>query len=131
MSSAVQTLNDISRLFDSLPGIKVLDRRIDDHSAILDIISRDVSSTNLVQSLCEATNVSLEPPVRLHESAVSAETTWHFSLSANAQGFDLIEFGHLQLLGIHLVWHLHRVGKIPTGAANRLLQQWNGARVGA
>jgi len=108
-----------------------LGRRIDGDTAILEIASQGVTSAHLVQSLSEAANVALEPQVRLHEAGFSAETTRHFSLSANTEGFDVIEFGYLQLLGIHLVWHLHRVGEMPTEAANLLLQRWNGARVGA
>ena len=131
MSSAVQTLNEISRLLDALPGTAVLDHRIDGNNAILEITSHGVTSAHLVQSLCEAANVAMEPPVRLHEPGFNAETTRHFSLSANTEGFDSIGFGYLQLLGIHLVWHLHRIGEMPTETANLLLQRWNGARVGA
>ena len=73
--------------------------------------------------------MALEPPVRLHYPELGAG---QFSLSASIQGFDPIELGYLQLLGIHLVWHLHPTDSMPAGmVADQLLQQWKGARVGA
>ena len=131
MSSASQTLDEISRLLDALPGIVVLNRHIDDQNAVLEITSHGAVSTHLLQNLCEGANVALAPPLRLRDPELHAEINRHFSLSASTEGLELIELGYLQLLGIHLVWHLHRAGEMPAEVANRYLQQWNGAQVGA
>lgn len=131
MHSVIQALDEISRLVDALPGINVLGRRIDGHNATIEVRSRGAKAAHLLQGLCGAANVALEPPLLFRDPEFNSEVDRHFSLIANIGEFDLIEFGNLQLLGIHLVWHLHSAGKMPTEVANEYLQRWNGARVGA
>lgn len=126
-----EALDEVSRLLDEVVGITVLDRRIDGDDAVLGISSQSVTSTHQLQRLCTAANVALEPPLRARGVSTDADALGHFSIHARYQGFDVIESGHLQLLGIHLVWHLHGTGSLSTEAANTLLQRWKGAQVGA
>lgn len=54
-----------------------------------------------------------------------------FSILARYSPMDSIAFGYLQLLGMQLVWHLHRVGALSPDAANTLLRRWCAAEVSA
>ena len=129
MSSVVQTFNEVSRLLEALPGIAVTSHRLDDQAAIFEILSTSGNSALTVQRLCVAANVALEPPVLLrnpmHEGQVS------LLMSTGVERFESFEAGRLQLLGIHIVWHLHATGCMSADAANQLLARWNAARVGA
>lgn len=131
MSSAGQTLNEVSLLHSALSGVSVRAARFDNQNGVLDVLVHGGHSAHLVKSLCEAANASLQHPVRLRDPELRSGETKKLLISAGIERFDSIEFGRLQLLGIHLVWHLHRTAEISAEAANELLQQWHGARVGA
>jgi len=129
MSSVVQIFNEVRRLLDALPEVKVVGSRVSGDVAIFEIESHSASAALVVQQLCEAANVSFEPAVRPHEPELRGMAAR--VLSASTQGFDTIQYGNLQLLAIHLVWHLHGIGSIETLVANEFLDTWHGARVGA
>ncbi|KAB8195612.1 hypothetical protein FKV24_004910 [Lysobacter maris] len=48
-------------------------------------------------------------------------------LSARTPAIETIAQGHLQLLAIHLVWHLQRLGALSAEVANRRLREWGAA----
>jgi hypothetical protein len=129
MPSVVQTFNEVSRLLDALPGIAVTDHRLEGQAAIFEILSTSFSSALTVQELCLAANAALEPPVLLRDSMHEGQRS--LLLSTGVERFESIEAGRLQLLGIHIVWHLHATGALSADAANQLLLRWNAARVGA
>lgn len=130
MSSAAETLNEVSLLVAALPGVTVLERHIDGHNAVLKITTLGVIPAHLVQRICQAANVGLEPPLQLKDSRVSVDTPRQLSLTASIEAFDAVHFGNLQLLGIHLVQHLHSTGAMPAESANGFLQRWGGGRAG-
>jgi hypothetical protein len=72
--------------------------------------------------------VSFEPTARPHGPELGNTAG---VVTASTQAFETMEHGYLQLLAIHLVWHLHSRGAIQAPAANELLCMWHGARVGA
>ncbi|WP_369935925.1 hypothetical protein [Xanthomonas tesorieronis] len=129
MSSVVQIFSDVRRLLDALPEVKVAGSHISGDVAIFEIESNSAGEALVVQQLCEAANVSFEPAVRSHEPDLRGTITQ--VLSASTQGFDTIQHGNLQLLAVHLIWHLHDICEIQTHVANKLLDTWHGARVGA
>ncbi|MET0755176.1 MAG: hypothetical protein ABWY31_03545 [Pseudoxanthomonas sp.] len=124
MSSAESTLNEVSLLLAAVPGVSVLERRIDGRSANIRVATVGIVSAHVVQRLCETAKVEIEPPVRLDGPRWSVDVPRPLSLSANAGGSDPIEFGALQGLGIALVRHLQRTGAMPAAAAERFLQRW-------
>ncbi|PPU64679.1 hypothetical protein XpiCFBP4643_21810 [Xanthomonas pisi] len=129
MSQAVQLLSEVRRLLGTLPDAKVVGSRISGNVAIFEIESHSANTALVVQQLCEAANVSAERIFHLRAPDPFGKTVW--ILRASAEGFDQIIPGNLQLLGIHLVWHLYGIGEIPAQAANERLDMWYGARVGA
>jgi hypothetical protein len=131
MSSAATTLNEVSLLVAALPGVSVLERYIDGSSAVFKIATLGVTSAHLIERMCLAANVQLDSCLPIKDSRISVDTPRHMLLTASTEQFDLIHFGYLQLLGVHLVWHLHHIGAMPTDSVNRFLQRWNAVGVGA
>ena len=129
MSSAVHTIKRVSRLLSAFPGIAVTSDRLAGNSAVFEITSSDHASALAIQTLCVAANTALQPNVLVRDPANEARRS--FLLSASTNKLDSMEFGYLQLLGIHIVWHLHSVGAISASAADDFLERWNAARVGA
>ncbi|MRH01184.1 MULTISPECIES: hypothetical protein [Xanthomonas] len=129
MSPVDQLVSEVRRLLGLLTDIKVLRSRVSGETAILEIVSHSPSATLAVELLCAAANVSVESNASSDDSALYGITTW--DLVVSTRGFDLVPHGYLQLLAIHLVWHLHAIGVIPEQAANALLDMWHGGRVGA
>ncbi|MBO9880718.1 hypothetical protein [Xanthomonas sp. D-109] len=129
MSAVDQLVGDVCQLLDLLTDVEVLSSRVPGDTAILEIVSHSPSATLVVQLLCAAANVSFESNAGSDKSARYGITTCELVVST--RGFDLVPHGYLQLLAIHLVWHLHDIGVIPEQAANALLDMWHGGRVGA
>jgi len=48
----------------------------------------------------------------------------HHVITASAVPRDTLDHGELQILGIHLVWHLLEAGVLPQGAGERRLSVW-------
>ncbi|WP_440985254.1 hypothetical protein ACQHIH_19905 [Xanthomonas sontii] len=129
MSTVDQLVSDVDQLLDLLTDVEVLRSYVSGDTATLEIVSHSPSATLVVQLLCAAANVSFESNASSDDSALYGITTW--DLVVSTRGFDLVPHGYLQLLAIHLVWHLHDIGVIPEKAANALLDMWHGGRVGA
>ncbi|WP_447941001.1 hypothetical protein [Pseudoxanthomonas mexicana] len=51
----------------------------------------------------------------------------HHVITASAVPRDTLDHGELQIVGIHLVWHLLKVGVLPQDAGQRLLSTWKAA----
>lgn len=47
----------------------------------------------------------------------------------SSRQIDTLDHGSLQILGIHLVWHLLKVNELPRDVGLRLLSAWNAADV--
>ena len=131
MSSVTQTINQVSALLRSLPGVSVERQGINAIFATFEVTTNSANSAQTLQTICEAANATLEPPLLLRDPDFNSETTRTFAISANLEPFENIRHGTLQILGIHLVWHLRAIGAIPQDVASELLHHWHGHRGGA
>jgi hypothetical protein len=127
------TLLEVCELLAMLPHVQVQAEQLLPDSARIELIVGSGSSMHTLQRSCMGADVSLEPWIRLSLSEESATSIPSAScvLLASTLALDGIALGYLQLLGIHLVWSLHKSGSLPASAANRLLHQWKGVAVGA
>ena len=130
MSSTTKIARQITELLGSIAGISVVSQRINGSSAIFELVSLDATSAQALQEICQGANASLEPPLLLRDPDFNLDKTRSFSLSANMEPVDHVQFGILQFLGIHLVWHLQSQGDLSLQASDEYLQRWHGARVG-
>ena len=133
MLDSCATLSKVCELLATLPHVQVAEEQLLSASARVGLVVASGDSMHTLQRSCMGANVELEPWVRLSapdESAGFFPST-SCTLLASTLPRDGIALGSLQLLGIHLVWALHKAGALPTSAANHLLQQWHGAAVGA
>ncbi|WP_325372057.1 hypothetical protein [Dokdonella sp.] len=118
-------------MLEALAGVSVMDRHVQHSQAMFHIDIRNEAVARRLQYLCTAANVELTPPMRsIDRRGLQAEVIRRFSILACYRPFDSVEFGYLQLLGIHLVWHLHGVGVLSPDAADKLLRHWRAAEVG-
>ena len=130
MFSVNQTASQVLTLLETLPGIDVLKQDINEKIATFAIRSHDAASARSLQSLCQGANAALDPPLLLRDPDFNTDKPRQFSLSASFESFERIRHGNLQLLGIHLAWHLHAIGLLSQVSANELLYHWNGQTVG-
>ncbi|MCF7222932.1 hypothetical protein [Marilutibacter chinensis] len=129
MSAVAPVFDQVIRLLAMLPGVEVSSRHPVGDRVRLEIVCTDIRSTVEIRRLCMAANVAMAPVV-LDPSCAGDMQHSCFSLSADTTAMETISHGNLQLLGIHLVWHLHRRDVLPADAANLLLRGWSAAPVG-
>jgi len=105
------------------------------HSALsaegvrVELAAHDALAIEALQRITLGANVHIEH--RLHPSNAGISQPVTLILVARTSVRDSIEFGELQLLDIHLAWHLYGAGVLTALQANLLLQTWRGATVGA
>jgi hypothetical protein len=128
MAIANQTLTLVNDLLGTLPGLAVRGAKLLDGCARIQI-SAAAAAIGALQSTSLGANVSLEP--WHHPANVSPALPTEHLLVASTSPQESIEFGNLQLLGIHLVWHLHSTGALDAPRANDLLRAWHGVGIGA
>jgi len=112
-------------MLGTLPGVEVSGSDLSAASARIEFSATGIA-VEALQRLALGANVCLEP-----WPSASASGSVKHTLVAGTAANDTIEFGELQLLGIHLAWHLHRLGLLATPRANLLLRNWHAALVGA
>jgi hypothetical protein len=131
-TSSAQLLEQACGLLRMLPGVSVVSGELAEAEAALTLSVADSSSLEQVYRLAMAANVSAEQvPLggEPGQSSGKAGTTRMY-LSASTVPRDTIALGALQLLCIHSVWHLHRIGRLSAQVANPLLDRWSASRVG-
>jgi hypothetical protein len=124
MSSRAELLRRISELMGRVPGVSVNSRRLAPGVGYIEFTVASEDSTRALERIALGANVGIEPWPRTTEPHVVR------TLSALIRNRDEIVHGELQLLGIHLVWYLHRVGVLATAEANPLLREWRAAELG-
>ena len=127
MIAADETLQEIARLAGMIPGIAVRGQELSSTCARIKFIGKEVAAVDAMQKASLAANASVEPWLEDLPSGAASEQT----LSVTFQQRDGLEFGELQILGIHLAWHLNKIGLLPSAEANCLLSKWGAAPVGA
>ena len=124
------TLQDIVGLLGMLPGIVVTSCERTRDVVQITFYVADGASLAALQREVEGANVALDPWIRhAFGEAVRLDAPVRHTITANCRAFDSIQFGYLQLLGIHLTWHLHRVGALTAEDANARLDRWRAVRV--
>jgi len=124
-----KVLDQVCDLLGQLPSVAVLQSASNAESVRIELAAHDTSAIEVLQRITLAANVHIEPQLQLSNASISPPA--RFMLVAGTSERDSIEFGELQLLGIHLAWHLHSAGVLAAPQANLLLQTWHGATVGA
>lgn len=127
-----QTFHEVRGLLERLAGVAVRSDRLVDDVAEFDLIIASGASLTALQRSCLGANVGITPWTKLSAAEQQAEaiSPRECTLSARAYAVDeKIPCGYLQLLGIHLVWVLHRGGDLSADQASELLHAWNGAPV--
>jgi hypothetical protein len=132
MLAASLILDRVCGLLERLSAVAVLSAQFYDDRAELTLTTQSAVSLAAIQRSCQGANVDIVPWIRLSAAEEAAEKIAPVTsfLTADAEAFEGFDCGYLQLLGIHLVWYLHRTGNLSTSEANELLEMWNGVRVG-
>ena len=111
------TLDEVYALIALMPDVKVVGRDWSgDHARIVVHVAGDTADA--LSHAAWTANVQMEP----HESEAG-----HHVITASAVHRDTLDHGELQILGIHLVWHLLKVGVLPRDVGERLLSTWKAA----
>jgi hypothetical protein len=124
MSSPAELLDRVSGLLGRVPGVSVNSHRLAAGVGCIEFTVASEDSTRALERVALGANVGIEPWPRTTEPRVVRK------LSALIRNRDEIAHGELQLLGIHLVRYLHRVGLLAPAEANPLLREWRAAEVG-
>jgi len=130
MSSVDATLKKVCELLGMLPGVVVSNSGFDGKRAKIEVVVSNVESMLALQKATEGANAGFRPWLRLVKTDTAIAPTTCV-IGAGTESFTIIKCGFLQLLGIHLVWHLHYAGTMPAPAANKLLRRWRGDPVEA
>jgi hypothetical protein len=127
MSDVDNTLRDVGALFALLPGCELLGSNLQDDRAIMELLMEHRDALDALSEISMAANAALEPSAVVR----NASPTWpvRLTLSPLVSPMEGIAHGSLQLVGIHLVWHLHRAGLMTSRDSNQMLQLWNAALV--
>jgi len=124
-----QVLDRVCDLLGQLPGVAVLHSALSAEGARVELAAHNALAIEALQRITLGANVRIESKPHSSNAGISQPVT--LILVACTSERESIEFGELQLLGIHLAWHLHSVGVLAAPQANLLLQTWHGATVGA
>jgi len=126
MDDIRRTLDEVCALIGRLPHCSAVGDSVDGGHAVIHLAGKPAELIAL-QDLLEAANASVTPWLRADESA-DAMAIQVVRVSV-ARRDDLIDHGSLQLVGIHVVWRLHRDGLMDTSEANDYLLRWCAAPV--
>ena len=124
-----QVLDQVCDLLDQLPGVVVLHSALDAEAVHIELTAHDALAIEALRRITLGANVHIQS--HAHPSKAGISQSVQLNLVARTSARDSIQFGELQLLGIHLAWHLHSTGVLAAPQANLLLQTWHGATVGA
>ncbi len=127
MSAASETLKAVCGLAGQIPNITVLSSEALTAGARISILAKGDKAIDAIQSVALYANASIEPWLREPDENTETEQTIVVSSRERAG----LEFGELQMLGIHLIWHLHKLGVLSAQDANVLLRKWGAVPVGA
>nr|WP_298154197.1 hypothetical protein [uncultured Pseudoxanthomonas sp.] len=111
------TLDEVCALIALMSDAKVVGHEWSgDHARIVVHVAGD--ALEALNHAAWTANVQMEQ----HASELG-----HHVITASAVPRDMLDRGELQILGIHLVWRLLRVGVLPQDAGARLLSTWKAA----
>ncbi len=124
------TLDECAALLERLPGVTVACKQQFSDSVLLELQIRDWSSLARITFCTGAANVPLSVWSAAGSGAES-EDSGHlrFQITAPTEPLEAGWTSNFGILGIRLVWDLHRAGTLSTGEANRMLDAWGGQAV--
>lgn len=125
MLSRETLLAHAARLLETLPGVAVISNRLTKRQATLAVVVSSNASLQALERIALGANVSIEPWPKSNEPQPSVR-----NITAKIRRRDVIERGELQLLAIHLAWHLHNTGVLTSDQVNPLLREWHAVEVG-
>jgi len=126
MHTRTETLNQVIQLLEQVPGVTVQSHRLIRRVAQIEFEVQSSETAAALERIAQGANVAIKPGILSAHELPSGS----YMLVASAARRDGFDGGELQLLGIHLAWHLHKVGVLGSAQANALLKPWRGARVG-
>lgn len=121
MHPRAEVLEHVTRLLGQVPGVLVHSYCLSRRVATIEFTVHLTASADALDQLALETNVSIQPP---RPKNLRVLPPGSYTFIASAKRLSMIEAGELQLLGIHLVWRLHRLGLLASAEANRLLKHW-------
>ncbi|WP_153066022.1 MULTISPECIES: hypothetical protein [Xanthomonas] len=127
MTESLETLQTVCSLVSLMPGLTVFGSEIVGTDARIRFLASDGNAISAIQRCAGTANATVEP--WLYKGSESNATEQR--ISAATQTRDGLEYGELQMFGVHLVWNLHSLDLLPTADANSLLEKWGAAQVGA
>lgn len=128
MSAHDEALDQVCELLGRLPDVVVLRRRLIDSSAQIDVCIGKATTMDSLQHDVMSANVGMDHWLRSSGMATVAFPV-HRIITASASPMKGLDFGYLQILGIHLIWRLHRLGLLTAAQANPRLRAWNAVEV--
>jgi hypothetical protein len=126
MDDIGRTLDEVCALIGRFPHCSAVSGSVDGEHAVIHLAGKPAELIAL-QDLIEAANAGVTPWLRADESYGAMATQVVRALVTRRD--DLIAHGSLQLVGIHVVWRLHRDGLMGTSEANDYLLRWRAAPV--
>lgn len=126
MVTRAETLQKVCGLLEETPGISVPSSALDAECARISVSVCSAATVGALQRLALAANVRVSPRVEQPADGDALQQV----IVANTSSRDGLFYGELQMLGIHLAWHLHAVGILDDDRANALLRPWGAAAVG-
>ncbi|MBP3984598.1 hypothetical protein J5837_09230, partial [Pseudoxanthomonas helianthi] len=126
MAAIVETLQDVCLLAERMPGISILGSDVSTSEARIRVLSSGAEAIGILQWLASSANATIDPCL-----APPADTEIEQVIVARVLPRDGLALGELQILGIHIVWHLHKIGAMNGPDANVLLHKWGATPVGA
>jgi len=133
MSELEATVADVALLLSALPGAIVSNATIAQSDVRFEIELDDAESASALQHISLGANILVRSRFESYELDWRDTSAWlrkplELVATFSPRGPE-IALGQLQLLGIHLVWYLHRRRLIVQGDANEYLRKWNAVTV--
>jgi hypothetical protein len=128
MVTRAETLQKVCGLLEETPGISVPSSALDAECARISVSLCSAATVGALQRLALAANVRVSP--RVEQPGDGDGDALRQVIVANTSARDGLFYGELQMLGIHLAWHLHAAGILDDDRANALLRPWGAAPVG-
>jgi len=129
MDDIEATLDEVCALLGRVVGCAVLRSRVDGEHAVLDLIG-ERGALMALQDIFQAANADITPWLSVRDEVPCAVATQSVRASIACRD-EVISHGSLQLVGIHVVWRLHRDGLMEASEANSYLLRWSAAPVAA
>jgi len=129
MHNLPKTLDQICDFFAHVPGVEVLGSSLEEDRALIELLVTGESTILALQHMTMGANVALQPWLRHADIGSLGSQAIKQTFSARTSRRDHFKFGELQMLGVWLVWYLHKVRVLTADAANVQLHFWQGARV--